>query len=194
MMQASCRLIRLPFLLQRCLNQSVISTRPASKSAEPLRKAEEPVSVIRKHGDAGTRGKNANANELNAAPSSSTAFTNAAKITFSSSAVNKMKQFDPAIDGYLRLIVDGGGCAGFTSRFELDKKLNESEDFFIEQDGVKMVVDEASLPFVNGSVVDFQHELIRSGFRILTNPNAEKRCSCGTSFSLKETDLNAAKK
>jgi iron-sulfur cluster assembly 2 len=118
----------------------------------------------------------------------STVYASGAQITLSSSAVSKMRTFDHEKDGYLRLVVEGGGCAGFTARFELDKRKG-ADDCVIEQDGAKLVVDEASLPFVNGAVVDFQHELIRSGFRLLTNPNAEKRCSCGASFALKELEV-----
>ena len=48
-----------------------------------------------------------------------------------------------------------------------------------------MVIDELSLSFLAGSTVDYHHELIRSSFRIIDNPNADIGCSCGASFSLK---------
>ena len=52
-------------------------------------------------------------------------------------------------------------------------------------DGGNVVVDVDSLKLIEGSTIDFQEELIKSGFVVMTNPNADKGCSCGISFSLK---------
>ncbi|RMC00612.1 hypothetical protein DUI87_23229 [Hirundo rustica rustica] len=54
-----------------------------------------------------------------------------------------------------------------------------------ERGGARVVVDADSLAFVKGSMVDFSQELIRSSFQVVSNPQAEKGCSCGTSFSVK---------
>uniref|UniRef100_A0A8D0KX16 Iron-sulfur cluster assembly 2 n=1 Tax=Strix occidentalis caurina TaxID=311401 RepID=A0A8D0KX16_STROC len=54
-----------------------------------------------------------------------------------------------------------------------------------EQGGARVVVDVDSLAFVKGSMVDFSQELIRSSFQVVSNPQAEKGCSCGTSFSVR---------
>ncbi|EPQ18515.1 Iron-sulfur cluster assembly 2 like protein, mitochondrial [Myotis brandtii] len=54
-----------------------------------------------------------------------------------------------------------------------------------EQGGARVVVDSDSLAFVKGAQVDFCQELIRSSFQVLNNPQAEKGCSCGSSFSVK---------
>lgn len=54
-----------------------------------------------------------------------------------------------------------------------------------EQGGARVVVDSDSLAFVKGAHVDFCQELIRSSFQVLNNPQAEKGCSCGSSFSVK---------
>jgi iron-sulfur cluster assembly accessory protein len=89
------------------------------------------------------------------------------------------RQDKPAI---LRLAVDGGGCAGFTYKFELTDE-PESEDEVAETDGVKLVVDPMSLELVKGSAVDFVEDLGGAAFRV-TNPNAQSGCGCGSSFSV----------
>jgi iron-sulfur cluster insertion protein len=89
------------------------------------------------------------------------------------------RQSKPAI---LRLAVDGGGCAGFTYRFELAEK-EESDDEVAETGGVKLVVDPVSLDLVRGSAVDFVEDLGGAAFKV-TNPNAQSGCGCGSSFSL----------
>ena len=89
------------------------------------------------------------------------------------------RQAKPAI---LRLAVDGGGCAGFTYKFELAEDL-EADDTIAETDGVKLVVDPVSLDLVKGSAVDFVEDLGGSAFRV-TNPNAQSGCGCGSSFSV----------
>ena len=89
------------------------------------------------------------------------------------------RQSKPAI---LRLAVDGGGCAGFTYKFEL-AEAQDAEDTVVETDGVKLVVDPVSLDLVRGSAVDFVEDLGGAAFRV-TNPNAQSGCGCGSSFSV----------
>ena len=81
----------------------------------------------------------------------------------------------------LRLSVDGGGCAGFTYKFELGE-IGEG-DAIAETGGVQLVVDPVSLDLVDGSAVDLVEELGGSEFRV-TNPNAASGCGCGSSFSV----------
>jgi len=89
------------------------------------------------------------------------------------------RQSKPAI---LRLAVDGGGCAGFTYKFELADGA-DAEDIVAETDGVRLVVDPMSLELVKGSAVDFVEDLGGATFRV-TNPNAQSGCGCGSSFSV----------
>ena len=89
------------------------------------------------------------------------------------------RQSRPAI---LRLSVDGGGCAGFTYKFELAEG-QDDEDSVAETDGVKLVVDPVSLNLVRGSAVDFVEDLGGASFKV-ENPNAASGCGCGSSFSV----------
>jgi iron-sulfur cluster insertion protein len=89
------------------------------------------------------------------------------------------RQSKPAV---LRLAVDGGGCAGFTYKFELADGA-DAEDTVAETDGVKLVVDPVSLDLVRGSAVDFVEDLGGAAFKV-TNPNAQSGCGCGSSFSV----------
>jgi iron-sulfur cluster insertion protein len=89
------------------------------------------------------------------------------------------RQGKPAI---LRLAVDGGGCAGFTYKFELADGAAD-DDSVAETDGVRLVVDPMSLDLVRGSAVDFVEDLGGAAFRV-TNPNAASGCGCGSSFSV----------
>jgi iron-sulfur cluster insertion protein len=105
-------------------------------------------------------------------------------ITLSENAAKRVawiaeRQQRPAI---LRLAIDGGGCAGFTYKFELAVAA-ESDDEIAETDGVKLVVDPVSLELVKGSAVDFIEDLGGAAFRV-TNPNAQSGCGCGSSFSI----------
>ena len=89
------------------------------------------------------------------------------------------RQNKPAI---LRLAVDGGGCAGFTYKFQLADEA-DGDDAVAETAGVKLVVDPVSLELVRGSAVDFVEDLGGAAFRV-TNPNAQSGCGCGSSFSV----------
>lgn len=82
----------------------------------------------------------------------------------------------------LRLAVHGGGCAGFQYEFTYIEGI-ETGDLVFEKDGVKLVVDEMSAEYLQGSTVDYTEELIGSAFAV-HNPNAQSSCGCGTSFSL----------
>lgn len=81
----------------------------------------------------------------------------------------------------LRVAVEGGGCSGFQYDIKLDDPA--SDDLIIEKDGVKVLIDPVSLPFLSNAVIDYTRELIGARFTI-ENPNATSSCGCGTSFSI----------
>ncbi|MCG8442585.1 MAG: iron-sulfur cluster insertion protein ErpA [Caulobacterales bacterium] len=83
---------------------------------------------------------------------------------------------------FLRVAVNGGGCSGFSYAFDFADAADE-DDLVISRGAAKVVIDEASLPFLEGSEIDFVEELIGASFKI-RNPNAKSSCGCGTSFSV----------
>lgn len=74
-------------------------------------------------------------------------------------------------------IAGGGGCAGFQYGMAFEKNPQES-DHIIEIDGVRLIVDAMSLPYLEGSNIDFIDGPMGGGFRI-DNPNAVSECGCG---------------
>jgi iron-sulfur cluster assembly accessory protein len=82
----------------------------------------------------------------------------------------------------LRISVNGGGCSGFAYAFDVERARQE-DDVAVERDGVTVLVDQVSLQYMDGSVIDFVDDLIGQSFKI-QNPHAVASCGCGTSFSL----------
>jgi iron-sulfur cluster assembly accessory protein len=86
---------------------------------------------------------------------------------------------------FMRISVEGGGCFGFKYVFTMDHNLKD-DDHVLEDGVAKVAIDELSIPFLKGSILNYEQDLIRSGF-VLTNPNAEGGCGCGNSFSIDPT-------
>jgi iron-sulfur cluster insertion protein len=82
----------------------------------------------------------------------------------------------------LRVFVTGGGCSGFQYGFSFEETTDD-DDTVIEKDGIRVVVDPLSYPYLVGSTVDYTEGLEGSRF-IVTNPNATATCGCGASFSV----------
>ncbi|MEQ7873968.1 iron-sulfur cluster assembly accessory protein [Sphingomonas sp. ASV193] len=104
-------------------------------------------------------------------------------VTLTQSAARRVaaiadRQGKPAV---LRLAVDGGGCAGFSYKFELGEIAED--DSQSDTEGATLVVDPVSLDLLDGSVVDFVEDLGGAAFKV-TNPNAQSGCGCGSSFSI----------
>ncbi|GAB2190316.1 HesB/IscA family protein [Sessilibacter sp. MAH2] len=81
----------------------------------------------------------------------------------------------------LRIKVDGGGCSGFQYGLRLEDSISEN-DTVHEIGGIKMLIDKASEPLLQGVKVDFIDSMEGSGFKF-ENPNATASCGCGKSFS-----------
>jgi iron-sulfur cluster assembly protein len=98
-------------------------------------------------------------------------------------AIDKVRQAfaKQGVEGVLRLGVLGGGCSGLSYQFKFDSKPRPTDKVF-EFDGVKIVVDPKSLLYLHGMTLDYKETLMQSGF-VFENPNAQKGCGCGTSFS-----------
>jgi iron-sulfur cluster assembly protein len=105
-------------------------------------------------------------------------------LTLTDSAIRQVKALlaRDKLEGHgLRVAVTGGGCSGFSYQlnFERDEKPG---DLILDIDNLKVFVDSASAPLLQGSVIDFVAGLHGGGFRF-SNPNATGTCGCGTSFS-----------
>ncbi|GAB2892728.1 iron-sulfur cluster insertion protein ErpA [Microbulbifer echini] len=82
----------------------------------------------------------------------------------------------------LRVFVTGGGCSGFSYGFTFDE-LVADDDAIIEKDGIQVLVDAMSYPYLVGANVDYEEGLAGSRF-LVQNPNASSTCGCGSSFSI----------
>jgi iron-sulfur cluster assembly protein len=83
-------------------------------------------------------------------------------------------------DFALRLFVQDGGCSGYQYGMALDRITQDNDQTFVVE-GLKLVVDGNSLGYLQGAVIDYQEDIMHSGFKI-ENPNAVSSCSCGDSF------------
>ena len=81
----------------------------------------------------------------------------------------------------LRVFIKGGGCSGFTYGFTFDEKQSD-DDFVIEKDGVKVLVDAMSMTYLEGAEIDYKKDLTSAQF-VIKNPNATTTCGCGSSFA-----------
>jgi iron-sulfur cluster assembly protein len=85
----------------------------------------------------------------------------------------------------LRVGVRGGGCSGFQYALAFDEQ--RADDIVFEDKGIRLLVDNPSLPYVRGSVIDFVDGLQGAGFKV-DNPNVIAACGCGSSFRVAEEE------
>ena len=107
-----------------------------------------------------------------------------ATITVTKKAVKQLKtamKNDGDENQILRMSVEGGGCSGMTYKMDFDKAQREFDKVF-ESNGLKIVCDLKSWLYLKDVKIDYSNDLLNGGFKI-TNPNADRTCGCGTSFS-----------
>ena len=95
--------------------------------------------------------------------------------------VKKLLARDDRAGQGLRVGVTDGGCSGHSYKLDFDSEQNDGDNV-LEWNGVKVFVDGASVPLLQGMVIDYESGLYGGGFKF-TNPNATATCGCGTSFS-----------
>ena len=108
-----------------------------------------------------------------------------AEIVFCDAAASKVKSLMESEGNdelMLRVFVTGGGCSGFQYGFTFDDAIAE-DDTRIDRDGVSMLVDPMSFPYLQGAEVDYEEGLGGSRF-LVRNPSAKTTCGCGSSFSI----------
>lgn len=89
--------------------------------------------------------------------------------------------FDAATD-FVRVGVKSGGCSGLSYELKFDKEINENDKVF-EDSNVKIAVEKKSYLYLIGTILEYSGGLNGKGF-VFNNPNAQRTCGCGESFSL----------
>ena len=109
---------------------------------------------------------------------------NNATITVTESAVKRLvavMKSDGKGDHFLRMSVEGGGCSGMTYKMDFENEKGDYDKEF-ESNGLTIVCDLKSWLYLKDVEIDYSDDLLNGGFKI-KNPNAERTCGCGTSFS-----------
>jgi iron-sulfur cluster assembly protein len=115
-------------------------------------------------------------------------------VTITDRGAEKVREFlaaqeaDVGVAG-LRVGVRGGGCSGFQYQLAFDEQ--HEGDAVFETHGLRLLVDSESLPYVRGSIIDYQETLQGAGFKV-DNPNVVAACGCGSSFRIAEEEQVSA--
>ncbi|HKT56700.1 MAG TPA: iron-sulfur cluster insertion protein ErpA [Microbacterium sp.] len=113
----------------------------------------------------------------------STETTTAHGVQLTDAAAAKVKSLleqEGRDDLRLRVAVQPGGCSGLIYQLYFDERFLEG-DTAVEFDGVEVIVDDMSVPYLDGASIDFKDTISEQGFTI-DNPNASGSCACGDSF------------
>lgn len=107
-----------------------------------------------------------------------------AQIYVSKKAVTRLKAVmssEGKSDYFLRMSVDSGGCSGMNYKMDFDKEQDTFDKVF-NQNGLNVICDLKSWLYLKNVTIDYSDDMLNGGFKI-ENPNAERTCGCGTSFS-----------
>lgn len=96
--------------------------------------------------------------------------------------IRRIQRTRNQLDSYLRLGVKEGGCSGLYYTLDWEPEIKSSDRVYSQQD-FAVIIDEASLPYLNQLTLDYTEDLMGGGFRF-KNPQALQSCSCGISFCL----------
>src|SRR5581483_6112702 len=123
-------------------------------------------------------------------PPRTVAILGKAMITLTDKGAEKVREFlaaqaAVAATAGLRVGVRGGGCSGFQYALAFDEQRDGDQVF--EDKGIRLLVDSPSLPYVQGSTIDFVDGLQGAGFKV-DNPNVIAACGCGSSFRVAEEE------
>jgi iron-sulfur cluster assembly accessory protein len=115
-------------------------------------------------------------------------------VTFSDKGAEKVREFLASQEltsetAGLRVGVRGGGCSGFQYQLAFDEQ--RDGDVVFDHDGLRLLVDNQSLPYVDGSQIDYVDSLQGAGFQVV-NPNVVAACGCGSSFRVAEDEQVSA--
>ena len=83
---------------------------------------------------------------------------------------------------YVRVGVESGGCSGLSYKLEFDNIKNE-DDELIKNNGISLLINKKSVLYLAGTILEYSDGLNGKGF-VFNNPNANRTCGCGESFSL----------
>ena len=106
-------------------------------------------------------------------------------VTVTEAAINRIRNMainNDTPDSGVRLMVVGGGCSGLTYDMDFETDAQEGDQVF-EDEGVRVFVDPMSYVYLKGTEIDFIESFSFSGFHF-NNPNAQKNCGCGSSFTV----------
>ena len=112
---------------------------------------------------------------------------NIKNIILSNNAINQFKKIllQENNSSFVRLLVDSGGCSGFSYKFSVDQNIDDTNDIIIleEENRNIFVTDKISFKYLKNSSVDWIESLTNAQFTI-SNPIAKSSCGCGSSFSI----------
>jgi iron-sulfur cluster assembly protein len=114
-------------------------------------------------------------------------------VSFTPKGAEKVQEFlatqQADVSAGLRVGVRGGGCSGFQYQLAFDER--RDGDIVFEDHGLSILVDSQSLPYVDGSSIDYVDSLQGAGFQV-NNPNVVAACGCGSSFRVAEDEQVSA--